>query len=480
MVGRAPVFEALVDYASRGTVSLHTPVHRGVLGPPGLDDLLTALGLGCDLPGLPETDDWFSPRGCIAEAQGLAAELYGAEQTYLLTNGSTSGVHAMLLAATSPGETVLLSRSSHLSAYSALVLSGAVPAYLPTQWLDAAGPRPHTPAEIDEAFRRDPSVRAVFLTAPSYYGLSRSLEPIAAICRKHGAALLVDEAHGSHLRFMESPAQRSAVQCGADLVVHNTYKSIGALVGTALLHRPPGSAISALRVRAALNVLQSTSPNYLLLASIDLARRWMAESGSAMFTDAVTRASALRLRLGTIPKIAVLSPSLHAELAGCTADPLRLVIDVSLVGNSGFAVGRTLEHRFGIACEMEDQRNIVFVLGHGDREETYVRLEHALRTLAAEYSGGSGTDPELRTAPLPPIVMTPREAAFRPCVRVPLAEAENRVCGELLAAYPPGIPLISPGERFTGEVVASLRQLSADGAPMFSSDPTLGEVLALR
>jgi arginine/lysine/ornithine decarboxylase len=479
VVSRAPLFEALVGYAARATVSLHTPVHRGVAGPPGLEKLLTALGLACDLPSLAETDDWFSPRGCIAEAQHLAAELYHAGQTYFLTNGSTSGVHAMLLAATSPGDTVLLSRSSHVSAYSGLVLSGAVPVYLPTRWHDAAGPLPHTPEEIEEALCRDPSVRAVFLTAPSYYGLSRSLGPIAAICRRHGALLLVDEAHGSHLRFMEPSAPRSAIESGADLVVHNTFKSIGALVGTGLLHRSADSVLSEQRVRAALNVLQTTSTNYLLLASIDLARRWMAESGTALFTKAVTRGAALRSRLDTIRKIKVLSPTLNPEFLEFSADPLRLVIDVSRLGRSGFAVGRALEHRFGIACEMEDTRNVVFVLGHDDSDETYGRLEHALLALAAESSGGSGAEPQIRAVPLAPIVMTPRATASRTSARVSLAAANNRVCAEVLAAYPPGIPLIGPGERFTREIIATLRKIVADGAPMFASDPALREVLVV-
>jgi arginine decarboxylase len=494
---RAPYFEALVAYHERGTTPLHTPGHKGVVAAPGLEEFLTPLGLACDLPSMDGVDYLSHPRDAIAEAQRLAADLWGARETFYLVHGSTIGVQAMIMAAVGPGDTLLLSRDMHLSAFNALVLSGARPAYLPTRWLDSAGPIPPAAAEIEEHLDRHPEARALFLTSPSYYGVGRPLDEVAQVCRRRGVALLVDEAHGAHLRFLPDGWLPSSLAAGADLVVHSVHKTVGSLVGTAQLH-VGGTAIAPERVQSMLNILQTTSPNSLLLASLDLTRRAMARDGSARFAAATERAVSLRRRLGSIGGIAPLD---HVE--GCLIDPLRLVVDVSALGMTGFEVERRLNEDFGILDEFCDGSNVAFVLGPPDPLDIADRLVNAFEAMAPHPPSGhllpgekalaesplpamrgeGGRRPGQGPSPVsqfaPPVIRTPRDAAFAPTQRVSLSESRGRIAGEMISVYPPGIPLICPGELITDEVADRCAELAAQGACVFAHDPTLQTIVVL-
>jgi lysine decarboxylase len=452
----APFFDALLEYHHRGTTPLHTPGHKGVAAPCGLEKFLTPLGLACDLPSMDGVDYLSHPRGAIAEAQRLAAELWGARETFFLVHGSTIGVQAMILSAVGPGDTLLLSRDMHLSAFNALVLSGARPAYLPGT----------TAAEIEAALDEHPEARALFLTSPSYYGIGRRLDGVAALCRARGVPLLVDEAHGAHLRFLPDGWLPSALTAGADLVVHSIHKTVGSLVGTAMLH-VGGGAIASERVQAMLNVLQTTSPNSLLLASLDLTRRAMARDGRARFAEATERAVDLRRRL---------EPLALNHVEGCLIDPLRLV--VSVPGMSGFDVERRLNDEFGILDEFCDGNSVVFVLGPGDPPDVSDRLVRAFESM----SGGQALLPVQRGqagAPVLHIVMTPRDAAFAKKETVTLRAARGRISGEMISVYPPGIPLVCPGELITDEVADRCAELATQRACVFAHDPTLQTIVVL-
>jgi arginine decarboxylase len=474
---RTPVFDALLGYQRLKIAPLCTPGHKGSWTPEGLQRLLTPLGLACDLPSMDATDYWFHPRSCIADAQHLAAALYGAADTFYLVNGSTIGVQAMVLAAVAPGEQVLLSRHLHVSAHSALVLGGAVPLYLPSRWLETGGPIPPTADEVDEYLRRHPDVRAVFLTHPTYYGLGRPLAGVTEACHRRGIPLLVDEAHGAHLRFLPPPHLPSGLDCGADLVVQSVHKTVGSLIGTAQLHRAHGSLISKERLQATLNLLQSTSSNYLLLASLDLVRRAMAREGRDLFGRAASRAAVLRKNLAGIDGIRILDPAHHRALDGCMVDAMRLVIDVAGLGLTGYQVERRLQDEFQILAEFSDSRSVAFVLGPADAPETYARLERGFRALSVERSRATNESEEvIYSVSTPRMVMTPREAAFRPKRAIPLCLAAGRVCGETITVYPPGIPQICSGEQFTAELVEHLSELSRQSAPVLCHDASLATV----
>lgn len=476
----APIYDAVREYQSRQITALHTPGHKGKWFAGGLSEIVTPVGLACDVPCMDATDHMMHPSSCIKDAQALAAELFGAGSTKYLTNGATEGVHAMMLAAVAPEQEILLSRHFHLSAFGGLALSGAVPRYLPAAWTENAGPLPPTDSEVEAALSRYPSVRAVFLTQPTYYGLGRPLASIAAVCRRKGIPLLVDEAHGAHLQFLPVGHLRPSLDQGADLVVQSPHKTLGSLVGTAQLHLSSDSRISEGALRTALNLIRSTSPNYLLLMSLDLVRRDLSRSASRSFTDAVDRAESLKGALRDIPGVKVLVPATEALLGGCEQDPLRLLIDVSKLGMSGNEVEGRLMDSFGILCEFSDARNVAFVLTPWDEPDAYSRLANGLRDIAARAKPNYSASGDVQLMSLPEMALTPRQAVFAATVRVPLKEAVGSVSGEIITQYPPGIPLICPGERFSYAVVHSLEEAKRRRISVLCEDSTLKTVTTIR
>lgn len=468
---RAPVFDALRGWHDRGVSRLFMPGHKGVDAAVGLDELVTPLGLSCDLPSMEATDSYFKPVSCIAEAHRLAAELFGGEETFYLVNGATSGVQAMLLAALRPNQKLLLSRFAHTSVFSALALVGAVPIYLESAWSDQAGPIPPTVPQVEAALVEDRSIAAVLITHPTYYGLGRDLSHIADVCHSHGAALLVDEAHGAHLGFLPpGTGPASGLKCGADVVVQSVHKTLGSLVGTAQLHRGHGSRVSSESVRRALNLLQSTSSNYLLLASIDLARRAVWRKGRDRFGHAVERAVGLRDRLSRVPGVSVLASGVE----DCLVDPLRLTIDVSGLGISGFKAESQVELNANLLGEFADARNLVYVLGPADSDDVYQKLESAITELSSSMGGrDQASSTRVQIASSPRLLLTPRDAAFRKTTTVPLTQAEGRASGEVVMVYPPGIPLLCPGEEVSGALIEQMVQLSRESACVWANDPSL-------
>ena len=480
---QAPLFDKIFKYPTYGITPLHTPGHKGTAAAPGLLTLLTPRGLRSDLPSMEATDNSFYPKGCIAQAQRLAALLYGAADTFFLVNGSTCGVQAMFLGTLAPGDKVLLPRYMHLSAFSALVLSGAVPVYLKQRWQSVGGPVPPTVDELIEGLAAHPDAKAFFLTHPTCYGVGQQLAPLVEACRRRGVLVLVDETHGAHLPFLPDVGPRPALHSGADAVVQSVHKVAGLLSGTALLHRGAGSRITPTRLQSALNLLQSTSPSYLLFASIDLTRRWLWQNGRKHFAEAVARALQLRNELNRIPGLRVLMPEEHEALTGCAADPLRLLIDVAGLRLGGLAVANLLSSEFSLDVDFYDARSVACILGPGEQKDLHMRLLHALRTLADRQSGAAVpalTPPWVRAEEIPPMRMLPREAVFREKERVSLSLARGRICGERIIIYPPGIPLIYPGEEVTVSVVTRCEEVSAEREYVLAEDPSLRTLSVLR
>ncbi|HMO84325.1 MAG TPA: aminotransferase class I/II-fold pyridoxal phosphate-dependent enzyme, partial [Lacipirellulaceae bacterium] len=291
---RAPILETLAAYLAREVYPFHTPGHKGGrFTPPELVELWGPTTLAYDLPAMTATDNTLHPTHCVRDAQELAAELFGAAATFYIGLGASTGVAAMVLAAVPPGQTILLPRNVHRSVASALVLSGARPQFLPHEVLPECGALGLSAETVEAAIVAGPRPAALLVTRPTYYGLARTLEPIAAVCRRHGVALLVDEAHGPHLKFLPPGGPIPALDAGANLVAQSCHKTLGSLVGTAQIHVGHNSPVSPAQVRDALNLLQTTSPNYLQLASLDANRRWLAGAGRELYAQGGADAAAL-------------------------------------------------------------------------------------------------------------------------------------------------------------------------------------------
>jgi lysine decarboxylase len=476
----------------------HTPGHKGGrFAAAELTELVGRSGLALDLPAMTATDNTFHPTGCIGDAQQLAADLFGSGHTFFLAAGSTLGVAAALLATVPHGRTVAMPRNVHRSVVAGLVLSGALPRFITHDVLPVCGALGVSPAAVAAALETDPRPAAVLLTRPSYYGLARELGEVVAVCRERGLPLIVDEAHGAHLHFLPATAEppQAALAAGADLVVQSCHKTLGSLVGSALLHVGHSSRVDAAGIQDALNFLQTTSPSFLLLASLDVMRRWMWREGRHLFTAAVDEARQLEDQIDALPGLRVFRPEAYSRLTDHRRDPLRLVVNVGGTGWSGYEVERFLRTDFQIEDEMADWFNVVYVLSPHDDGAARARLLAGLRAVSekSRESRVESQEPAARHSaldsphltflhqpPIPPLAMPPRKAALAEKAPVSLDSAAGRTCAEMVMFYPPGIPLLMPGEMVTQVTIDVCRQLLAAGAHPYASDPTLATIRVVQ
>jgi lysine decarboxylase len=481
---RAPLFDTLSRYARGGIYGFHTPAHKGgAFADEDLRALVGPDGLALDLPGMTATDNTFHPTGPVRDAQRLAAELMGAGETFFLSAGSTLGVATALLAAVPPGETVALPRNIHRSVVAGLVLSGARPRFIEHDVLAECGALGVSAEKLAVALEAKPQAAAVLLTRPSYYGLARDLGDIVPLCRSRQTPLIVDEAHGGHFRFLPKGGPESALAAGADLVVQSWHKTLGSLVGSAMLHVGRESLVESARVRDALNFLQTTSPSYLLLASLDVVRRRLWREGCKLFADACREAAELEKQIDQLPGFRAFQPWQDERLAGHRRDPLRLVVNVSGTGWTGYEVERYLRTEFRVEDEMADWFNVVYVLSPQDDSAARGRLLAGLSAVSRSPRSRKAdtADPTRLLQPaVPPLAMSPRDAALAPKETVSLAAAAGQVCAEMVMFYPPGIPLLMPGEAITRETIDVCQQLLAAGAHPYASDLSMKTVRVVK
>lgn len=445
---RAPIAEAMKAYAADGARAYHTPGHKQGLGAhPLLKALVTEEGLREEVSLMEELDDLHEPTMCIKEAQEMAAALYGADQAFFMINGTTGAIHTMLMGALAPGDTVLVPRNAHRSVIGGIILAGARPVFLQPEIDESLGiAMGLTEETVRSAITAHPEAKALVCVYPTYYGVTYSLAEIAELVHAHGMLLLVDEAHGPHLRFSDDlPPQ--AIDCGADMAAQSTHKILGAMTQASML-LTSGPRVSRERVREAASLLQSTSPNQLLLASLDIARLQMAEDGRETVGRAVRLAEKLRRAINEIDGLWSFGPE-YTDYPGATGlDTTKITVQVTALGLSGVEAESILRHEYKVQCELSDARNLLFILSYADREEQADYLLRALQGLARDHRRESSAARAV-AAGLPAVPaqgMTPREAFFAPKGSVPFDEAEGRIAAEQVMFYPPGIPILCPGD----------------------------------
>lgn len=481
-----PLLSALAQASLRQHAAFYAPGHkRGQGSWPVLKELLGARAFRADLPELPELDNLFAPAGPILGAQQLAAEAFGAEETFFLANGSTCGVEAAILAVCSPGDKVLVPRNAHQSVFSALVLSGAKPVFMApiadADWDLAYG---ITPAQVSHALTQYPDISVVIVVSPNYQGVCADITGISAVVHRHSGSLIVDEAHGAHLSFHDQ-LPPSAMASGADIAIQSTHKVLSALTQASMLHLQ-GHRVDRDRLRQALQLTQSTSPNYLLLASLDAARQQMALSGHDLMAQTLAIAHEMRAQLATLPLLQILTPDHLTSLPGnFQLDLTRLAVDVSALGLSGFAADEWLHEVAHVTAELPTLRQLTFILSLGNTAADGQQLRTALAALIETVKapekrsvGLADTFPDWPPAPglaAPPL--SPRDVFFAKCQTMPAMAAVGHLCAETLCPYPPGIPVLLPGEPITAEVMAYLQGIQAAGGVITgAADTTLTTV----
>lgn len=460
---RAPLAAAMKAYAASGALAFHTPGHKQGLGAhPLLRALVTEEGLREEVSLADELDDLHCPEGCLKEAQQLAARLWGADEAFFMVNGTTEAIHIMLMATLSPGDEVIIPRNSHRSVVGGLVLSGARPVYISPEQDDALGIAHGVTAKaVRQAFAEHPGAKAVFAVYPTYYGVASELCGIAGAAHEKGVPLLVDEAHGAHLRFSDE-LPPDALSCGADLVAQSTHKLLGAMTQASMLFRK-GGRVPEERVRRMASLLTTTSPNYLLMASLDIARLQMEEEGNSLVVRAVRLSEELRDAVNTLPGLWCFGRERMGRPGAAALDLTKLTVNVSGLGLSGEEAMRFLRKK-NIQAELADARNVLFIISVADTERETERLFEALKELSAENSGKDSAS--LLSVSSPPnlkIILSPRETFYAARERLPLAQSVGRIAAEEITFYPPGIPAIAPGEQITEEAVGYLREMSRMG-----------------
>lgn len=461
---KMPLLEALEIFREGDPAYFRIPAHRFLRG---LNPALTGKDLAAlDLSEAEGLDDLHQARGPIREAQELAAELFHAQTSFFLVNGTTCGNEAMVLSAVREGEKIIVPRNVHKSVLMGLIMSGASPVYVMPEYLEEWNLWGSvTPETIEKAFEREPDSRAVLLVSPTYYGITSDLEQIAQICRKHDALLLVDEAHGSHLYFSEN-LPKGALACGADAVAQSFHKTAGSFTQSSLLHLGT-DRISRQKVAENLQLVQSTSPSYLLMASLDAARRELAVNGHSMMEKAISLAAMAEKGLKKIPGIRVLEEEKDASAAMFGKDCTRLVFSAAELGISGYRLGELLYERFHVSPELTDEENVVAVITFANEPEDILRLTDAVRILSDEAvrnCGAAGKNRKHRGKSfqifnVPEQAVTPRKAYFEENWEVlPLERTVGRISKEMVVPYPPGIPLLCPGEIITKEHVQAICQ----------------------
>lgn len=476
----APLFEAVKKYVAEGIIPFHVPGHKQGRGIPELTAYLGPQALAMDLTCLPGLDNIFNPHEALAEAQELAAQAYGADYAYFLVNGTTSGIQAMIMSVCRPGDKIIMPRNAHKSALGGLIISGARPVYVHPEVNPEFGISTGiAPSQVEEALEEHPDAKAVFVVYPNYYGTALDLPAIVAVAHRRGVPVLVDEAHGAHFAFHpELPP--SSMQAGADLAAVSTHKLLGSLTQSSILLVREG-LLDHRHVKSVLNLTQTTSPSYLLLCSLDLARKQAATQGKEIFSRVLFLAERCRSQLRKIEGLRLLDREVLGR-PGCWAlDPTKVVVNVTGLGLSGYEAEAILRHRYGIQVELSDLYNLLFLITLGDTEETVDALVAALRDLAELRLNRNVRRYTPPLPALPPMAASPREAFYSETRTVPLEEAAGEISAEAITAYPPGIPLVCPGELITQEIVDYVRVLKQENAELQGlEDPELKTIKVLK
>ncbi|MDQ2099533.1 MAG: aminotransferase class I/II-fold pyridoxal phosphate-dependent enzyme [Tychonema bourrellyi B0820] len=505
---KTPLLDALRDRTNQPHSPFYAPGHKGGQGiSQPLADLFGAAVFRSDLPELPELDNLFNPEGVIAEAQNLAAEAFGAEHTRFLANGSTCGIMAAIVATCGPGDKIILPRNIHQSAISGLILSGAIPIFVNPEYnpdWDIANCI--TPESAAAALKQHPDAKAVMVVYPTYHGVCGDLRAIAKITHQYNIPLLVDEAHGAHFNFHPNLPE-SALSAGADLSVQSIHKTLAAMTQASMLH-VKGSRVDIQKLNRALQLVQSTSPSYILLASLDAARQQIALHGAQLMTQTLLLAEKARSQLSQIPGLSVLEPLNTPGFVDL--DRTRLTVKVSDLGITGFAADEILHSQLGVTAELPMPQHLTFIISLGNTESDIDNLVKGFQNLTLCGTGilpvlekggqdaqpllptrkftlcGTGILPVLENGaisqlgfPTPPL--SPREAFFSPMETVAADKAVDRISTELICPYPPGIPALMPGEIITQTAVDYLQQILGDGGKITGcSDPHIQTLKVVR
>ena len=448
-----PLADALDRQRINRLAHFDVPAHKSGRGNPELTEYLGERALAMDVNSMKPLDNLGHPVSVIKEAQRLAAEAFGADDAFFMVNGTTSAVQAMIMSTCSVGDEIILPRNVHRSAINALVVCGAVPIYVNPGINRRLGiPLGMSVADVEKAIAAHPSAKAILVNNPTYYGICSDLKRIVEIAHKAGMLVLADEAHGTHFYFHEE-LPISAMAAGCDMAAASIHKTGGSLTQSSiLLTRRP---VNPDYVRQVITLTQSTSASYLLLSSLDIARKNLFFKGRAMYQKTMDFADYAREEINALGGYYAFGPELVDGDTVFAFDRTKLSVHTRDIGLAGIEVYDHLRDDYGIQIEFGDIGNLLAIISNGDRMMDIERLISALEEIKRqrEKSPIGLFDHEYID---PVIVMPPQEAFYAKKRRGAMKESTGLVAGEFVMSYPPGIPIVAPGERITADVLAHI------------------------
>ena len=459
----APIYEALEQFRRMRIVPFDVPGHKRGRGNPELSELLGDRCVNIDVNSMKPLDNLCHPVSVIKAAEELAAEAFGAAHAFLMVGGTTSAVQSMALACCKKGDKIIMPRNVHRSIINALVLCGARPVYVNPDVDRHLGISLGMKVEqVEQAIRDNPDAVAVFVNNPTYYGICSDLRTIVEAAHSHGMKVLVDEAHGTHFYFGENfPV--TAMAAGADMASVSMHKSGGSLTQSSLLL--VGKDMHPGYVRQIINLTQTTSASYLLLSSLDISRRNLALRGREAFAKVAELAEYAREEINRIGGYYAFGDELVNRDSVYAFDPTKLSVHTLDIGLAGIEVYDILRDEYDIQIEFGDLGNMLAYLSIGDRKQEVERLVSALADIKRRYQ--KDKTGMLSQEYIPPrVVMTPQESFYAPKEQLPIQETEGRICSEFVMCYPPGIPILAPGEEITDEIIEYILYAKEKGCSM--------------
>ncbi|NLM42732.1 MAG: aminotransferase class I/II-fold pyridoxal phosphate-dependent enzyme [Clostridiales bacterium] len=476
-----PILKSIKEYWDTQSIPFHMPGHkRGkIFKKLGLDYLMENL-IEMDTTEVPGVDNLHSPEEAIKEAQELAAKAFGADHTFFLVNGTTSGIYAMILSATKPGDKILIPRNAHRSVVSGTILGRLHPVYMMPeidQYMEIA--MGIKPATVEKALEQNPDASAVLVTNPTYYGACSDIEKIAGIVHKKGKLLLVDEAHGSHFIF-HPKLPISAMEAGADMVAQSTHKTLTSMTGSSMLHVREGR-VDIEKVKFYLQLIQTTSPSHVMLASLDLARYIMEEYGYKLLDDCIKYSNWTRDEINSKSPLYCLGQDRKNIYGIHDIDPTRITVCLKGIDLRGFKADEILRSRYNIQVEMSDFWNIVAITSIADDESSYKKFCQALLNMQSDVEENISITEQGYPIHTPECIMAPYEALNHEKEYIEIEKSPGHISAEMVVPYPPGIPIIMPGEYIQKDIVEYLRQCVDTGMKISgTSDPKLRKIKVLK
>lgn len=478
-----PLFTGLKEHAKKDPVQFHIPGHKKGAGiDPEFRSFIGAQALSIDLINIGPLDDLHSPKGMIKKAQDLAAEAFGADHTFFSVQGTSGAIMTMVMAVCGPGDKILVPRNVHKSVMSAVVFSGATPIFIHPE-IDKELGISHgiTTESVEHALEQHPDAKGLLVINPTYFGVSADLKKIVEIAHSYNVPVLVDEAHGVHIHFHED-LPMSAMQAGADMAATSVHKLGGSMTQSSILNVREG-LVSVQRVQTILSMLTTTSTSYLLLASLDVARKRLATEGRELAEQAIRLANDTRKKINEIEKIECIGEEIVGTEAAFDFDPTKLIISIKELGLNGYDVEKWLRENYNIEVEMSDLYNILCIITPGDTERETGILIEALHALSSEFINASADiiKPTVMLPDIPVLALTPRDAFYAETEIVPFSESAGRIIAEFIMIYPPGIPIFIPGEIISEENLAYVRKNLEVGLPVQGpEDPELNYLRVIK